>query len=169
MTHSELNILMSELRCELLKINIPLSDKIQPEVLVNTRAKRRLGCCFFKNGVYTIEVAGSLMDSPEKLRETLAHELLHTCPGCRNHGERWKAYASLVNEKLGFSIQRLAPPTDESTDRLRHDTVKYVLECQSCGAKIYRARMSKAVKHPLLYRCKCGGRLSVYQVQPPQD
>ncbi len=165
MTQEELNGALAEMAETLRGLGLSVSDKLRPEVIVNTRAKRRLGCCYYKNGVYTIEVSAMLTGQPEKLRQTLAHELLHTCPGCRNHGERWKAYAQRVNEALGFSIQRLAPPEGE-TGPLRRDTIKYVLECQRCGAKIYRSRMSKAVKQPWRYRCKCGGKLKRTVIRP---
>ena len=64
--------------------------QLRPWVRVMSRAKRRLGCCFYHGGEYTIEVAARLLGQPGLLRETLVHELLHTCPGCRDHGERWK-------------------------------------------------------------------------------
>ncbi len=163
MTEKEVSALMAELADALKGLGIPVSSKILPDVRINSRAKRRLGCCYDRVGIFEIEVSSSLLEKPEKLRETLAHELLHTCPGCRNHGERWKAYAHRANEALGMEIRRLAPveevPGGEGEEPLRRDTVKYVLECQSCGAKIYRSRMSKVVKRPWRYRCKCGGRL----------
>ena len=158
MTQEELDREFSELAEILRGMGIPVSRKIVPHVSVNSRAKRRLGCCYVQNGVYSIEVSARQLEDREKLRQTLAHELLHTCPGCRNHGERWKEYAKRVNETLGFSIQRLSPAEGE-TAPLRKDTVKYVLECQSCGAKLYRSHMSKAVKSPWRYRCQCGGKL----------
>lgn len=166
MTQPELDMLMQNLRAELLKLNIPLSDKIRPGVQINTRAKRRLGCCRLKNDMYTIEVSASVTDNTEKLRETLAHELLHTCKGCDNHGELWKSYAKIVNAALGMSVQRLAPAEETAPASLRRDEIKYVLECQSCGTKIYRTRMSKAVKSPWRYRCKCGGKLAAFQIKP---
>lgn len=163
MTEKEVSALMEELTGTLKALGIPVSSKILPAVLINSRAKRRLGCCYAKAGIFEIEVSASLLEKPEQLRATLAHELLHTCPGCRNHGERWKAYAQRVNKALGMDIRRLAPmeevPGGEGEGPLRRDTVKYVLECRSCGAKIYRSRLSKAVKQPWRYRCKCGGRL----------
>ena len=158
MTQEELNRELLKLAETLRGMGIPVSRKLTPHVTVNSRAKRRLGCCYVKDGVYSIEVSDRQLDDREKLLQTLAHELLHTCPGCRNHGERWKAYAQKVNEALGLSIQRLSPPEGETVP-LRRDTVKYVLECQSCGAKLYRSRMSKAVKSPWRYRCQCGGKL----------
>jgi len=159
MTQEELDSLSAEIAEALRGLGIPLSGHISPAVLVNSRAKRRLGCCYCRDGVYTIEVSSRLLEQPDRLRQTLAHELLHTCRGCRDHGEKWKAYAAKVNEALGYSIQRLAPVMGESQEPLRREKIKYVLECQSCGAKICRSRMSKAVKYPWRYRCKCGGKL----------
>ncbi len=162
MTQEELDALLAEMEQALRDLGLPLSRKICPCVQVNTRARRRLGCSICRDGAYYIEVSASLLDRPELLRQTLAHELLHTCPGCRNHGERWKAYAAQVNQALGFSIQRLAPAEGEEGP-LRQDTVKYLLKCQECGKIFPRARMSKTVKQPWRYRCPCGGKLKRIQ------
>lgn len=162
MTQQELDAALAEMEGALRGLGIPLSHHVAPAVQVNTRARRRLGCCYARAGGFVIEVSASLLDRPEDLRETLCHELLHTCPGCRNHGERWKAYAARVNGALGMTIQRLAPAEGESGP-LRREEVRYVLECQSCGARIGRSRMSKAVKSPWRYRCPCGGKLKRIQ------
>ncbi len=154
----ELDGLMAMLRSELLALGIPVSGKLLPGVRVNTRAKRRLGCCYYQGGRYWIEVSERVLDDEALLKQTLVHELLHTCPKCRDHGERWKAYARLVNEKLGYKIERTVK-TEGTEGPLRHEEVKYILECQSCGARIERMRMSKAVKCPWRYRCPCGGKL----------
>lgn len=160
MTGEEVDTLLQETAHALRKLKIPLAREICSQVLINTRAKRRLGCCYFQEGQYTIEVSASLLEDPARLRQTLAHELLHTCRGCRNHGERWKAYAAIVNEAWGTQIQRLAPlEAGETPQRLRQDTIKYLVQCQSCGKVFPRARMCKLVKTPWRYRCQCGGRL----------
>lgn len=159
MTQVELDGLMNQLVGELKAIGIPLSESIEPRVVINSRAKRRLGCCIYKNATHTIEVSDSLLKPEESklLRQTLAHELLHTCWGCKNHGERWKSYAQRVNVELGFNIERAVHI--ENAERLRQDTVKYLLICKSCGKQIPRSRMSKVVKNPSRYRCLCGGKL----------
>ncbi len=105
-----------------------------------------------------IEVSVGLLEDRERLRQTLVHELLHTCLGCRNHGERWKSYARRVNEAWGMEIRRLAP-ADGPTEPLRREEVKYILQCTRCGREFPRSRMSKAVKYPGRYRCPCGGAL----------
>ncbi len=158
MTQQELDGLLAEMTETLRALGIPLSTQISPSLVVNSRARRRLGCCWFRDGRYVIEVSASLLEKPGDLRQTLAHELLHTCRGCRNHGEKWKAYAARVNEALGYEIQRLAPAQGEP-EPLRREQTRYVLKCQSCGAEIRRSRMSKAVKQPWRYRCPCGGKL----------
>ncbi len=165
MTQKELDSLLAKMEKTLRRLSIPIADRIEPTVKVNTRAKRRLGCCRrLPGGGFSIEVSAALLDRPEQLKETLCHELLHTCYGCQNHGERWKAYAARVSGALGLDIRRLAPAeAGEEPLPLRRDTVKYVLECQSCGAQICRCRMSKVVKQPWRYRCKCGGKLKRIQ------
>lgn len=163
MEAEELDSIFREMRAALAGLGIPISGSIDPRVRVNSRARRRLGCCYYQNGGYAVEVSASLLDQPELLRQTLAHELLHTCRGCRDHGERWKAYAQRVNEALNYSIQRTVQVGEEPQERLRREEIKYVLECQACGAKISRSRMSKVVKTPWRYRCKCGGKLTRLQ------
>lgn len=158
MTQQELNTMLSSQEEELRGLGIPLSREINPQVEVNTRAKRRLGCCLRTGKGFTIQVSAFVLEDRQLLRATLVHELLHTCWGCMNHGKRWKGYAARAGEALGLDIQRTVP-LDGQPQRLRQDPVKYLLRCQSCGAVIPRRRMSKVVKHPQRYRCPCGGKL----------
>lgn len=158
MTQQELDAMLLEQEKALLSLGIPISREIVPQVEVNTRAQRRLGCCVRKDGVFTIQVSAFVLEDQELVRTTLVHELLHTCYGCLNHGKRWKAYAAKAGEALGLDIQRTVT-LEGQPQRLRQDSVKYLLKCKSCGAVIPRRRMSKAVKHPERYRCPCGGKL----------
>ncbi len=161
-SQAECDARMADLQSQLRALGIPVSPNIQPGVRLNTRAKRRLGCCYCQQGVYTIEVAARLLDDIALLRETLLHELLHTCPGCRNHGEKWKGYAGIVNQNMGTNIQRTVR-LEEEPAALRHDEVKYILRCEACGQEIKRMRLCKVVKSPWRYRCLCGGKLKRIQ------
>ena len=135
----DLDALLVEIMAQLKRLKIPLSDRIVPHVEVNDRAVARFGCCKYRDGQYTIEVARRVAQGPEQsLRETLAHELLHTCYGCRNHGKRWKLYAQRAGEARAC---------------------RYLLRCTVCGAQFKRFRTSPLVEHPERYRCRCGGRL----------
>lgn len=162
MPQAECDALMARLWGELRALGIPVSPNILPGVRVNSRAKRRLGCCYGQQGVYTIEVAARLLDDARLLRETLLHELLHTCPGCRNHGEKWKRYAAVVNQNMGTDIQRTVRLEEEPV-ALRREEVKYILRCEACGKEIKRMRLCKVVKSPWRYRCLCGGKLKRIQ------
>lgn len=154
----ELDKKLGEMILKLKSAGIPLSDNISPEIKINSRAKKRLGCCIFKDSVNYIEVSAVFMDKEHSdlLEETIAHELLHTCKGCKNHGERWKYYASVLNSTYGYNIKRTVDFKDKA---ITQPPVNYIIVCQSCGIQISRAKMSKLVKYPHRYRCKCGGRL----------
>lgn len=165
MTQGELDALFTGLRGKLEELGLPLSREIDPQPVVNTRAKRRLGCCIRREGQFTIQVSQSILGDSQLLRATLVHELLHTCYGCQNHGKRWKAYAQRVGEALGVEITRTVP-LEGPAQPLRQEPVKYLLQCQSCGRLIPRRRLSKAVKYPSRYRCPCGGKLRRVDVSP---
>jgi len=145
-------------------LGIPVSRAIEPHVEVNVRAKSRFGCCRMKGGRFTIEVARRVAQGPEEsCRETLAHEVLHTCWGCRNHGKRWKSYAVRMNEAYGYHISRTS--TEERMG-LEAEPPKYLVRCTKCGVEFPRRRASSLVKHPERYRCRCGGALvkEVYRI-----
>ena len=160
MEKQELDALLAELSAQLRELGIPLGKHIAPQVEVNTRAQRRLGCCVCREGRFTIQVSARLLEDAPLLRATLLHELLHTCYGCQNHGKRWKAYAQRVGEALGVEITRTVP-LEGPAPPLRQEPVKYRLQSQSCGRLIPRRRLSKAVKYPSRYRCPCGGKLKL--------
>lgn len=145
-------------------VGIPVSSQIQPEVIVNSRAKNRFGCCKkVKNG-YIIEISQALFAGEEgPLRQTLAHEMLHTCKGCQNHGVKWKEYAAAMQAAYGYLIKRTSsheelglPKPDKQEGQA---PARYVLRCSACGREFRRSKASKLVKYPHLFRCKCGGKL----------
>lgn len=160
-----LDALMQTWAANLRKTGIPVSEKIAPEVVINTRAKKRLGCCIHKKGSgYTIEISAALLEEGEKgaglLTTTLIHELLHTCPGCGNHGAGWKHYAQVAGKAFGYPITRTI-----LTEKMpaEHRPVKYFICCRQCGMQVPRYRRSTIVQYPQRYRCgRCGGKLEVY-------
>ncbi len=105
------------------------------------------------------------------LRDTFAHELIHTIDGCMNHSKLFKYYASFVNAKLGcrvsstFSVDlypALSPADKKVLDlRAKHQTqYQYQVQCVDCKTTFNRQRKSKLVEHPERYRCGlCGGKL----------
>ncbi len=156
---NDFNFLLERVIDQAEKINIPVSHNISPDVIVNKRAVRRLGCCKKdKNGRFTIELSADLIDAPEKsCMQTLAHEVIHTCPKCFDHGEKFKKYAALMNSTYGYDISRTASREEMGIEI--KTPCRYIIKCEKCGAKTERVKRSPLVDNPARYRCRCGGKL----------
>ena len=168
--------LLQQVIAEAKALRIPLGT-IADEVKINPRAKRRFGCCrsernFHGRSSFTIELSAKVLACQEdKIREILAHEILHTCPGCQNHGKKWKIYAGRMNQTYGYAIttttSEQAMGLPETAGARQAETAKYFLQCQGCGAILARRRACPLTRDPSRYRCaKCGGKLKMIQ-QPP--
>lgn len=160
MDREQLDRLLAQVIDQARSIGIPVSRAICPHVEVNTRARTRFGCCRSQMGRHTIEVSAALLAADEQaVRQVLAHEVLHTCRGCANHGKAWQRWAAAMSARFGYDIHR----TDSHEALgLRDDRpVRYVVVCSQCGSRIPRMKRSPLVEHPERYRCKCGGRLSI--------
>lgn len=171
-TKDQLNRWLWEERNNLTALRIPVSDEICPEIRF-AKATSWYGQCQ-QNRVYqgkrykfVISISEYHLQSSERaIRNTLIHELLHTCPGCLNHGTKWKAYATLVQQQLGYNIIRAGGDKDKQSvmeaarqqKRAGYQT-KYLLVCTKCGQGFIRYRKSNLVLHPEKYRCKCGGKI----------
>lgn len=152
---------------ELGKIGIEYGNIV--EVKVNTRAKKRWGQCRAIPGGYSINISIVLLDErndEQGLKETIIHELLHSCKGCMNHGENWKRLAAKVNRAYGYNVKRCSSAEDkgvqEETRPVSVRTPNYIIKCNRCGHTYTRMRMSKIIQHPERYRCgRCNGNLSL--------
>lgn len=164
MTQGEIDKLLALAVAQARAVKIPVSDRICPQVRLNRRARTRFGCCIRKDGVYTIELSARLAGegSEDAILRVLAHEVLHTCYGCSNHGKRWKSYAAKMNAAYGCHISR----TDNFEDLGIADDrpVRYRVVCTRCGRQIPRMKRSPLVDHPERYRCQCGGTLRVEDI-----
>lgn len=162
-----LNALLARVIGQARQAGVPVSRRIAPVVEVNRRAATRFGCCRSVGGVHRVEVSAALLEAEERaVCQVLAHEVLHTCPGCANHGPRWQRWAAEMNRRWGYDIRRT-----DSFDGLGLEDrrpVRYLVVCQRCGARMPRMKRSALVEHPERYRCRCGGILRVEDI-PPQD
>ena len=155
-----LDHLLSQVIAQARSLSIPISSRIDPHVAVNTRARTRFGCCRSRAGRHTIEASSVLLDAEEQaVCQVLAHEILHTCTGCANHGAQWQHWADRMSRQFGYDIHR----TDSHRALGLEDTrpVRYVVVCRRCGSRIHRMKRSPLVVHPEHYRCKCGGSLYI--------
>lgn len=148
---------------------VPISEKIDPHIRVNTRAKRRFGQCKKTGRGFVIELSSVLLDAPESsARQTIAHELIHTCRGCFNHGDGFNRYAALMNHRFGYNISRTNSPEEMGVERADEDA-KYILRCKGCGNMIYRMKKTSLLSQLDSIRCSdCSGRFELIKGELPQ-
>lgn len=139
---------------------LPVASGIEPHVTVNRRAKKRFGMCTHRNGRYSIELSVRLLEATEAaVCQTLAHELIHTCPGCDNHGPLFRRYAALMNRQFGYRISRTSSAEEMGlTEDTPSQRPRYLLQCRRCGKLLSRVRCSAVIAHPERYLCICGGK-----------
>lgn len=129
------------------------------EFKVNTRAIKRWGQCKRVPGGYSINISATLLDERNDingLKNTILHELLHSCEGCMNHGDKWKFVANKVNIAYGYNIKRCSSSDEKGVDEdMRPVQYKYEVMCEKCGNVYKRSKMSNVVQHPERYRCGC--------------
>ena len=65
----------------------------------------------------------------EHIRNTIFHEILHSCKECMNHGKKWKYYAQKVNQKYGTNIARTAEYEEYPYKKPK---INYELYCPTC-------------------------------------
>ncbi len=155
------NKLLQEAIEEAKQIKIPISNNINKNVKVNDRAKGRFGRCEKHGSEYIIELSLFMNQAQDDaIKQTIAHEILHTCDNCMNHQKLWKMYASMMNREYGYDITRT-----HSCDSLgisMQKSIKYTIECQNCGIQWHRQKMSKLIKHLERYKCsKCSSKLKL--------
>lgn len=136
MTQEYIDSLLALVLAQARAVKIPVSKAVEPHVRLNRRARNRFGCCVRRDGRYTIELSAQLAEegSEEAVLQVLAHEALHTCYGCSNHGMRWKGYAQRMNTAYGYQIRR----TDNHAGLGLEDQrpVRYWVVCGTCGRRI---------------------------------
>lgn len=87
----DVNVIAIECMRELENIGIKCGNVIKIDI--NTRAKKRWGQCRKIGNNYIIEVNQILLREDtdiDGLKNTIIHELLHTCKGCMKHTGEWK-------------------------------------------------------------------------------
>ena len=167
----KLTQLYNECINELKTINIDVTKNKSIEIKINTRSKKRYGCCKkISNEKYQIEISQWVMDLKEEIiKNTIIHELIHCMPKCNNHGEYFKNYAKNINEKLGYNISRTGnKQKDFEKSNIEYNEkpiqYKYQIICENCNQNFLRQRVSRSFTRK--YRCgKCGGKFKIINIQ----
>ena len=127
---------------------------------VGTSRKNLWGLCeTVAPGVFDISISETLLQDDvddQAVKNTIAHELLHTVDGCMNHGRYWHKLAGLVNQRCpGYNVKGRTS-AEEKGIQIQY---KYLLRCTGCGATAGRHKKSRFVEHFDRYICsKCGGK-----------
>lgn len=155
---------------ELLSIGMDISKNITC-CYPSRKLKTTLGICNYDKyrNTYEIEINMCLLSDNadvSALKDTIIHELIHTCPGCMNHGKEWKRRAEVVNWKLGYNISRCATTSEMKAANVVIDSepYKFGIVCDNCGivAKRKRDKNGGIINRINNYRCgKCKGSLHV--------
>ena len=158
MNINELTTLANKCSQNLRNIGIPVANV--SGYTINSRTSKRLGRCSRRDNQFYIEVSSKILHDKKEVLNTIYHELIHTCPSCFNHGDKWQMYGQLAESKL-----KLEKPITRCTsvDRTEEyvSQFKYVLKCECCGVEILKDRMCGVVKNPELYIHRvCGGHFT---------
>ena len=118
MEKQELDALLAELSAQLRELGIPLGKHIAPQVEVNTRAQRRLGCCVCREGRFTIQVSARLLEDAPLLILDEATSSVDT----RTELQVQKAMDLLTQGRTSFVIaHRLSTIRDADTILVMRD------------------------------------------------
>ncbi|XME04451.1 SprT-like domain-containing protein (plasmid) [Lachnospiraceae bacterium C1.1] len=132
--------------------------------MINSRAKTRWGLCKKKSdGSFEIQIAKRLIEddniSKNACKETIIHEILHTCKDAMNHTGKWRIYAEKMNLAFGYNIKRTTSGIEKGVENYVAASMppKYIFICKGCGAVIYRKKESKFTRNYRQYGCRrCG-------------
>jgi predicted transglutaminase-like cysteine proteinase len=170
LTNSEYVRLADKCMQDLIDVDMPINTNIN--FVINSRAKRRFGQCRKlplyesreKGYEYEIEISNELIKKGiniKAFKETVYHELIHTVPGCMNHGIKFKQYIHKVNALFNTNIGTTS--TYEKLGIANEDEIKgikYIIKCEKCNHLHKRSKKTKFITHYNHYTCGCGGKLT---------
>lgn len=166
MIKEDVNTKLQRIIKEAREIRISVPDNISPIVNINSRPKKRFGCCRKADGYFVIEISRFILNGDDKAVDgVIAHEVLHTCKDSYDHGSTWKQNAKKMNETYGYNIKCTSSFEEmglpESTVG---ENIKYIIKCKKCGREYPRQKYTCVMKRIKAYRCSCGGKLEVIKV-----
>lgn len=131
--------------------------------------RKTLGMCHWDGYEYDIMLNPNMLnfeqDGIRTIKNTLAHELCRTLPGCMNHGREFHEKAKLINQLMGYVIDTKADVDSSEYFRKYLPDANYKTVCSNCGQEVLKAHLCDEIKNPGRYRCgKCGAKVSSYKL-----
>lgn len=155
---------------ELIKRNVGWMDKRNRKALGITKSfGKRYGDGHVEISRHEISLNPALMqfedDGFDIIADTIAHELVHTCDGCQNHGAEFHRVAKIVNDRLGYKIDTRADIDASNYFTKYLPKANYILKCPECERKWDYQRKSNATENPWQYSCpNCKVKLDSYKL-----
>lgn len=116
MTNKELKSCLFEAIKNVKSLGYPVG--LITDITIHPRYKRAWGKCYRKGNAFRIGLGTNLLRTTDlAIRDTIYHEVLHTVPGCFNHGTKWKMVAEQCDAKFGTRIKRVTSEEDKMTRR----------------------------------------------------
>lgn len=146
--------------------------------VINSRAKSRWGSCTMReNGEYEIQIAEVLLVddhvSEVACKETMIHEILHTCKGGANHSGLWLEYANKMNKQYGYNIKRTTSMKEkgiEETYVAKQLDYKYLYRCETCGQTIFKKKACPFTRNYRNYTCLiCGTEKAFHKITEKKE
>ena len=153
-----LKSIFENVKYDLEDIGIPVSENIDPYIRIS-RAKRRWGSCKKINGgryKFCISISDICFNEPEYIdfiKNTMAHEIIHTAKGCFDHGRLFKTYGKMA-EKKGYIVNISDKSSVVKSEEELFDEARHVLKCSKCGKLYFRLRFPS--KKGYINRIRCG-------------
>ena len=134
------------------------------EARISNRFTKTLGNCHYDSDYfephYTITLSAKWLATaePQKIHDTIMHEVIHSMPGCMNHGPKWKGYAAKICRRYPqYTITRLSHD-DNYSNYLKENNMsgcRYKLVCDTCGQSWEKRNKTRIFKLAALGRCAC--------------
>ena len=102
----------------------------------------------------TFEQIKDIEVARNRFQSCMIHEMIHTQPGCNNHGYNFKRLCYYVNKKYPqYKVQ--TSTTDESVGiTIESAPIKYIIKCKICGCESkYRRKPKYSLSKYICNRC----------------
>lgn len=102
----DLNKMLNDIIADALNVNIPISKYLIKKIYIDKEMNNHLAEChrFFDRCEIHLFYK-TLQAKPEYIKSIIAHEILHTCFLCSDHGYPWSKYSQIMNETYGYNIK----------------------------------------------------------------
>lgn len=169
-----------------LDIKAKKCDVGEIDIGISKRNNKRYGCCrqeepdlnykhtekkgykriikYEKFNKHHIEISRWVLELDDNIiKNTIIHEIIHCFPYCNNHGEKFKEYANIINNNLGYKISRVGNKEEDYKRsgikiNMPEEDFNYKIICTKCGQEFYRKRLKRNLIKK--YRCGiCNGKL----------